>query len=99
MSFTPKVRRLVLTGAVTIITITGTIYGAQLKMQQDVTQVNQKSREATIDERIETLRATRQSLSSKKNMVEKQIRDLDARVEDRKRKGLEPSNTERPRDG
>lgn len=39
MSFTPKVRRLVLTGAVTIITITGTIYGAQLKMQQDVTLV------------------------------------------------------------
>lgn len=62
-------------------------------------QVAQKSREATIDERIESLRSTRENLSSKKLMVEKQIRDLDARVEDKQQKGLAASNTERPHDG
>lgn len=39
MASTQKVRRLVLTGAVTAITITGTLYGASVKMQQEVSEV------------------------------------------------------------
>lgn len=39
MASTVKTRRMVLTGAVTAITIAGTIYGAQVKMHQDASQV------------------------------------------------------------
>lgn len=39
MSFIPRARTLVLTGAVTVITIAGSVYGAQVKMQQEVSQV------------------------------------------------------------
>ncbi|RJE22842.1 hypothetical protein PHISCL_04828 [Aspergillus sclerotialis] len=99
MASVKKVQRLVLTGAVTAITIAGTLYGASMKMQQEVTEVNQKRREATIDEQIEYLRSTRQNLSMKKDLVQQQIRDLDARIEDKKRKGLATSNSERPREG
>jgi hypothetical protein len=34
-----KLKRLVLTGAVTVITIAGTLYGAGLKTEQEVAQV------------------------------------------------------------
>lgn len=51
-------------------------------------QQNQKSREATLDERIATLQGIRENLSSKKHLVQKQLEDLDARIEDKKRKGL-----------
>ena len=51
-------------------------------------QTAQKSREITIDERIAGLRENRQILTSKKELVEKQIRELDMRIEDRKQKGI-----------
>lgn len=35
-----KVKKLVLTGAVTAVTIAGTLYGAGLKTQQEVSQVS-----------------------------------------------------------
>ncbi|KAL6239523.1 hypothetical protein BDW75DRAFT_236433 [Aspergillus navahoensis] len=83
-----KVKRLVLTGAVTAVTIAGTLYGAGLKTQQEVSQHTQKAREITLDERIASLQSTRQVLVGKKELVEKQIRDLDARIEERKQKGI-----------
>ncbi|KAJ0424335.1 hypothetical protein BJY00DRAFT_260994 [Aspergillus carlsbadensis] len=84
-----KFRRLVLAGAVTAITIAGTLYGAGLKTEQEVAQKAQKSREVTIDERIAVLRDLRQNLVGKKDLVEKQMHDLDAKIEERKQKGID----------
>ncbi|KAI9369412.1 hypothetical protein BJX61DRAFT_545596 [Aspergillus egyptiacus] len=84
-----KVKRLILTGAVTAITIAGTLYGAGLKTEQEASQKIQKSREVSLDERIAHLRDMRQNLVAKKDLVEKQIRDLDAKVEERKYKGID----------
>lgn len=39
MASNPKVKRLVMTGAVTAITIAGTLYGAGIKTEKEVTQV------------------------------------------------------------
>ncbi|KAL4993363.1 hypothetical protein BDV10DRAFT_27290 [Aspergillus recurvatus] len=84
-----KVKKIVLTGAVTAVTIAGTLYGAGLKTQQEVSQHTQKTREITLDERIASLQSTRQVLVGKKELVEKQMRDLDARIEERKQKGID----------
>ncbi|KAL4898773.1 hypothetical protein BDV59DRAFT_197644 [Aspergillus ambiguus] len=96
MATNPKTRRLVLTGAVTAITIAGSLYGAGIKTGQEVTQTVQKTREATIDERIALLQGTRQDLASKKQLVERQLQDLDAKIEDRKRKGINRPQQEPP---
>lgn len=50
--------------------------------------------EASIDERIASLRGMRQNLAAKKELVERQINDLDARIEERKRKGIDGSKRE-----
>ncbi|KAL3460622.1 hypothetical protein BJX64DRAFT_290100 [Aspergillus heterothallicus] len=84
-----KFKRLVLTGAVTCITIAGTLYGAGLKTEKEVAQQVQKSREITIDERIAGLRELRQNLVGKKDLVEKQMHDLNAKIEERKQKGID----------
>ncbi|KAL4989416.1 hypothetical protein BDW68DRAFT_156735 [Aspergillus falconensis] len=84
-----KVKKLILTGAVTAVTIAGTLYGAGLKTQQEVSQHTQKTREITLDERIASLQSTRQVLMGKKELVEKQMRDLDARIEEKKQKGID----------
>ncbi|KAL4924032.1 uncharacterized protein BDV17DRAFT_295845 [Aspergillus undulatus] len=84
-----KVKRLVLTGAVTAITIAGTLYGAGLKTEQEVAQHAQKAREITLDERITSLQNQRQNLVGKRKLVEKQMCELDARIEERKQKGLD----------
>ncbi|GES63122.1 hypothetical protein ABOM_010919 [Aspergillus terreus] len=96
MASNPKVKRLVMTGAVTAITIAGTLYGAGIKTEKEVTQTVQKTREATIDERIAYLQGMRQNLASKKELVERQIQDLEAKIEDRKRKGLNGPQQEPP---
>ncbi|KAL4794359.1 hypothetical protein BDV19DRAFT_390197 [Aspergillus venezuelensis] len=84
-----KIKKLVLTGAVTAITIAGTLYGAGLKTEQEVKQHTQKVREITIDERIASLQNQRAGLVGKRELVERQMRDLDARIEERKAKGVD----------
>ncbi|KAL4883908.1 hypothetical protein BJY04DRAFT_183479 [Aspergillus karnatakaensis] len=84
-----KVKRLVLAGAVTATTIAGTLYGAGLKTEQQRAKHVQKTREVTLDEQIAALRSMRQNLVAKKELVEKQILELDARVEERKQKGID----------
>lgn len=54
----------------------------------EIVQTAQKSREITVDERIADLQKTRQNLMSRKELVDKQIRDLDTRIEDRKQKSI-----------
>ena len=53
-----------------------------------IVQTAQRTREITVDERIADLQKTRQNLISRKELVDKQIRDLDMRIEDRKQKGI-----------
>ncbi|PLB49250.1 hypothetical protein P170DRAFT_475551 [Aspergillus steynii IBT 23096] len=91
-----KAKRLVLTAAVTSITIAGTLYGAGLKSGQEVTQAAQKAREVSIDERISALRNTREELAAKKGLVEKQMKDLEVRIEERKRKNIDGLKKEPP---
>jgi len=59
-------------------------------------QTTQKQKEATIDDRIESLQVMRANLLSQKNTVEEQIRKLDARIEEKKRKGIGVGGGERP---
>ncbi|KAL4805865.1 hypothetical protein BDV18DRAFT_140034 [Aspergillus unguis] len=84
-----KFKKVVLTGAVTAITIAGTLYGAGIKTEQEVAQHVQKSKEVTIDERIAALRSNREVLTGKKELVAKQIRELEERIEERKQKGVD----------
>ncbi|GAB1197093.1 hypothetical protein BDV32DRAFT_128548 [Aspergillus pseudonomiae] len=94
-----KARRVILTTAVVSITIAGTLYGAGIKTEQEVTQTVQQKQEATIDERIASLRGMRENLAAKKELVERQMLDLDARIEERKQKGLDGSKREPPHNG
>ncbi|KAL5339622.1 hypothetical protein BJX70DRAFT_397571 [Aspergillus crustosus] len=84
-----KVKRLILAGAVTATTIAGTLYGAGLKTERQHAQRVQKTREVTLDEQIASLQSMRNSLVVKKELVEKQIQELDAKVEERKQKGID----------
>ncbi|KAF2029040.1 hypothetical protein EK21DRAFT_113262 [Setomelanomma holmii] len=67
------VRRWIMTGAVAAVTITGTIYGATLKSEQDVKKQKKIVLEATPEERIEQLELARRDLVVKKTEMERKI--------------------------
>ncbi|KAJ9298960.1 hypothetical protein DTO271G3_3202 [Paecilomyces variotii] len=96
---TQKFKRLVLTAAVTTITIAGTLYGAGLKTEQEAKQAEKQRKETPIDDRIESLRTLRNELVTKRNTVQKQIQDLEIRAEEKKRKGLGVAPGQRPDEG
>ncbi|KAF1835758.1 hypothetical protein BDW02DRAFT_495084 [Decorospora gaudefroyi] len=73
MTTSQTVRRWILTGAVAAITITGTIYGAQLKGDRELQQQKRQLLEATPEERIEQLEAVRTDLVRQKNAMERKI--------------------------
>ncbi|KAG9185738.1 hypothetical protein G6011_07069 [Alternaria panax] len=73
MATLQTVRRWIMTGAVAAITITGTIYGAGLKGQQDVKQQKRQILEATPEERIAQLEVARAELVLKKNEMERKM--------------------------
>lgn len=62
-----------MTGAVTAITVTGTIFGAGLNEDIEGRKRRKKSHEATPEEQIATLEMARADLVSKKNELEKKI--------------------------
>ncbi|KAJ5180083.1 hypothetical protein N7492_003293 [Penicillium capsulatum] len=99
MASTQKVRRLVLTAAVTSITIAGTLYGAGLKTNQEVAENNQKRREATFDEQMSSLQGMRSNLTARKGMIETQLRDLDARIQEKQKRAAEGNDNNRPAGG
>ncbi|GAD98852.1 conserved hypothetical protein [Paecilomyces variotii No. 5] len=99
MASNQKFKRLVLTAAVTSITIAGSLYGAGLKAEQEAKQAEKQRNETPIDDRIESLRTLRNELVTKRNVVEKQMQDLESRIEDRKRKGLGVAPGQRPDEG
>ncbi|EUC31709.1 hypothetical protein COCVIDRAFT_23520 [Bipolaris victoriae FI3] len=73
MATLQTVRRWIMTGAVAAITITGTIYGAGLKGQQEIKQQKRQVLQATPEERIAQLEVTRADLVLKKNEMERKI--------------------------
>ncbi|PYH45338.1 uncharacterized protein BP01DRAFT_49271 [Aspergillus saccharolyticus JOP 1030-1] len=82
----PKdIPRATLAGAVICITISGTLFGASQKSQHQYQQKVQEQRalEPTIDERIDGLRGMRENLLAKKELVEKQLQNLEIRIAER----------------
>ncbi|KAJ5092526.1 hypothetical protein NUU61_007396 [Penicillium alfredii] len=95
----PNARRLVLTAAVTSITIAGTLYGAGLKTNKEISENSRKHQETTFDEKLAALRGMRSNLTARKGMIESQIRDLDARVQEKQEKGIGGANHEEQHKG
>ncbi|KAL1992830.1 hypothetical protein VTN49DRAFT_3586 [Thermomyces lanuginosus] len=91
----------VLAAAVTVTTIVGALYGAELKSQHEKQQAKEKTQQTTLDEKIESLRSARETLLSKKLAVEKQIADLEARMaeNEKRRKSVEAINAAEKRRG
>ncbi|KAJ5699018.1 hypothetical protein N7462_001023 [Penicillium macrosclerotiorum] len=79
-----NVRRLVLTAAVTSITIASTLYGAGIKTNEEISENMRKRQESTFDEKMTALQGMRSNLTARKGMLETQIRDLDAKIEAKK---------------
>lgn len=57
---------------------------------------NQKRQEATFDERMSSLVGMRSNLTARKGMLETQLRDLDARIQERQKRAAEGSEKGRP---
>ncbi|KAJ5542677.1 hypothetical protein N7535_005102 [Penicillium sp. DV-2018c] len=88
----PNIKRLVLTAAVVSITITGTLYGAGLKTDKEISEIVKKRQESTFDEQLKALQGMRSNLVTRKGIIENQIRDLDARVLEKQQKGIGGDN-------
>lgn len=75
-----KIRRIVWTGAIAAVTMTGAWYGAGLKTSSEIKQKVEKAREATPAEKIARLEETRGALVAKRLGLEKKIRELEMRA-------------------
>jgi hypothetical protein len=53
-----------------------------------VVQAKRKRQEATFDEQMTALHNMRSNLTARKGMIERQIRDLDARMQEKQQKGI-----------
>jgi len=88
----PKIIKTFLyTVAVVSITIGGSLYGAELKSKTETRETNEKLERASLDEKIGALRSSRAALVAKKIMVEKQIQDLETKIEKKRRKNMQAS--------
>ncbi|KAF3399935.1 hypothetical protein F1880_008101 [Penicillium rolfsii] len=81
-----NVRRLVLTAAVTSITIASSLYGAGLKTKEEIAETTRKRQESTFDEQLKALQGMRSNLIARKGILEGQIRDLNAKMEEKKQR-------------
>ncbi|KAJ5732436.1 hypothetical protein N7493_003917 [Penicillium malachiteum] len=94
-----NVRRLVLTAAVTSITIAGSLYGAGIKTQEEISENTKKRQEATFDEQMAALQGMRSNLMARKGILQTQIQELDTRIEEKKGRDAASIDKERPQDG
>jgi len=83
MPLPQRARRIIITGAVVVVTISGTLYGAGLKMNTEVKQEVEKYQSATNQERIQALEAAREILVAKRQGLEKQMQHIEARQQAR----------------
>ncbi|CAI7617827.1 unnamed protein product [Penicillium bialowiezense] len=95
----PNIKRLILTTAVVSITITGTLYGAGLKTNEEIAQTKKKQEESTFDEQYKALHGMRSNLVARRGILENQIQDLDARVLEKQQKGINKEDKEQPHGG
>ncbi|KAJ8108687.1 hypothetical protein OPT61_g7998 [Boeremia exigua] len=70
---TQAVRRWIMTGAVTAITVTGTLYGAGLKTDQEVKKERERFQQAGPEEFIPQLQLVRDDLVMKRKEIERKI--------------------------
>ncbi|KAJ6008684.1 hypothetical protein N7499_001265 [Penicillium canescens] len=94
----PNVKRLILTAAVTSITITGTLYGAGIKTNQEIAETAKQRQESTFDEQMKALQGMRSNLTARKGIIEKQIRDLDARMLEKQQKSIGGDKQQSPKE-
>ncbi|PSR84461.1 hypothetical protein BD289DRAFT_261935 [Coniella lustricola] len=78
-------RRVIITGAVALITAVGAITGARLKSDSEAAQQAEKIQETSLDERIEMLEDRRAQLVTAKIPVERKLADLQARMAEKRR--------------
>lgn len=76
----------ILTGAVALIVIVGTITGAQLKADRDRIRRVQEVQELSIDDQVAILREKRAALVAQQEPIKKKLANLRARMEDNERK-------------
>ncbi|AEO61058.1 hypothetical protein MYCTH_2310866 [Thermothelomyces thermophilus ATCC 42464] len=75
-----KVKRIIYTIGFAAVIITGTIYGAGLKTQQEWKASKQKLQEATVDEKVAMLEAQKVDLLRQKEEIEGKLAELRARM-------------------
>ncbi|KAI2715102.1 hypothetical protein CBS147332_4756 [Penicillium roqueforti] len=95
----PNIKRLILTTAVVSITITGTLYGAGLKTDQEIAETVKQRQQSTFDEQNKALQNMRSNLIARRGIIENQIRDLDARMLEKQQKGISGDAQDQPSGG
>lgn len=83
------IRRIVLTGAVALITIVGAITGARLKSDRDEDKQRQEVLELPLDDRIAMLEERRSGLVGLKMPLERKLVGLRERMEAEKKKKID----------
>ncbi|KAK3337497.1 hypothetical protein B0T19DRAFT_397113 [Cercophora scortea] len=76
----PTWKRVLWTGVFTVVTFTGTIYGAGLKTQKEWKEEKQKIREATPEEKISVLQQRRKQLEKQKHELDVKLTELQKRM-------------------
>lgn len=64
-----------------------------------ILQAKRKRQEATFDEQMTALQNMRSNLTVRKGMMETQIRDLDARMQEKQQKGIGGESKNKPHEG
>ncbi|KAI0021443.1 hypothetical protein F4780DRAFT_778713 [Xylariomycetidae sp. FL0641] len=77
---TPTGKRIIFTAAFTAVAAVGAIYGAGLKMQQELKEERQEAAQATVAERVAALEAYRAELVAQKRPLEAKLADLRRRM-------------------
>ncbi|KAL2147411.1 hypothetical protein VTI28DRAFT_9875 [Corynascus sepedonium] len=75
-----QTKRIIYTLGFAAVTITGTIYGAGLKTQQEWKATKQKLQEATVDDKVAMLEVQKHDLLRQKGEIEAKLGDLRARM-------------------
>ncbi|ROW07165.1 hypothetical protein VPNG_07335 [Cytospora leucostoma] len=91
-----RIRRVVMTGSIALITIVGAVTGAWLKMDSDTVKQKRVFLETPIDDRIAILEEQRSSLLALRIPLERKLGDLRERMRVKKeREGEAGSREER----
>ncbi|QVM12519.1 hypothetical protein D8B26_007142 [Coccidioides posadasii str. Silveira] len=87
MASVSKLRRVLITGTLSVAIASGALYGASLKMKQESKQEARKRQNLTPQEKIDALLVVREGLMRKKETLEEQIREIEERERRKDRAG------------